>query len=112
PCAGTGAVFLGMASLSSVSKRDLTGIGKFLFVGALLLLGGGSANFLLRSGPVMLALCVWSIGNFSGFIVMDLMRVEDGYETNYISATLGVYLSIYNVFQSLLAILGLTAGDD
>jgi len=110
--AGTGAIFLGMASLSSVIKRDLTGMGKFLFVGAILLLVAGIANFFLQSGPLMLTLCVLSIGIFSAFILHDLKRVKDGYETNYISATLGVYLSIYNVFQSLLAILGLTAGDD
>ena len=52
-----------------------------------------------------------AIGIFSAFIVHDLKRVKDGLETNYITATLGVYLSIFNVFQSLLAILGLTSDD-
>ena len=53
-----------------------------------------------------------AIGIFSVFILHDLKRVRDGFETNYISATLGVYLSIYNVFQSLLAVLGLSSGSD
>lgn len=110
--AGTGAIFLGMAALSSVIKRDLSGMGKFLFIGMILVLVAGIANFFLQSGALMLTLCVASIGIFSAFILHDLKRVKDGYETNYISATLGVYLSIYNVFQSLLAILGLGGGSD
>jgi modulator of FtsH protease len=110
--AGTGAIFLGMAALSSIIKRDLSGLGKFLFIGAILVLVAGIANFFLQSSALMLTLCVLSIGIFSAFILHDLKRVKDGYETNYISATLGVYLSIYNVFQSLLAILGLGSSDN
>jgi len=110
--AGTGVIFLGMAGLSSVIKRDLSAMGKFLYVGALLLLVAGIANFFLQSGPLMLALVVMSIGIFSAFILYDLKRVRDGEETNYISATLGVYLSIYNVFQSLLMLLGIGGSSD
>jgi modulator of FtsH protease len=110
--AGTGAIFLGMASLSTVIKRDLSAMGKFLFIGAILVLVAGIANFFLQSGPLMLALCVMAIGIFSAFILYDLKRVRDGLETNYITATLGVYLSIYNVFQSLLMLLGFAGGDD
>jgi modulator of FtsH protease len=55
----------------------------------------------------MITLSVLAIGIFSAFILCDLKRVQDGHETNYITATLGVYLSLYNVFQSLLALLGL-----
>jgi modulator of FtsH protease len=110
--AGTGAIFFGMATLSSVIKRDLTGMGKFLFVGMILLIIAGLANFFLQSSVLMLTLSVLAIGIFSAFILHDLKRVKDGYETNYISATLGVYLSIYNVFQSLLAILGMTSSRD
>jgi modulator of FtsH protease len=61
---------------------------------------------------LMITLSVLSIGIFSAFILHDLKRVQDGYETNYITATLGVYLSIYNVFQSLLALLGVFGGND
>jgi len=109
--AGTGAIFLGMASLSSVIKRDLSGMGKFLFIGAIGLLVVGIANFFVQSSALMVTLQVLAIGIFSGFILYDLKRVQDGEETNYITATLGVYLSVYNVFQSLLALLGIFGGS-
>ncbi|MCW7541169.1 Bax inhibitor-1 family protein [Aquabacterium sp. A7-Y] len=110
--AGTGAIFLGMATLSSIIKRDLTSMGKWLFVGAIMLLVAGIANIFIQSSALMITLSLLAIGIFSAFILHDLKRVQDGYETNYISATLGVYLSIYNVFQSLLALFGLTSGRD
>jgi modulator of FtsH protease len=110
--AGTGAVFFGMASLSSVIKRDLTAMGKWLFVGAIVLLVAGIANFFIQSSALMITLSVLAVGIFSAFILHDLKRVRDGDETNYISATLGVYLSIYNVFQSLLMLLGLSSGRE
>ena len=110
--AGTGAIFLGMASLSSVIKRDLTNMGKFLFIGVIMLLVAGIANVFIQSSALMITLSVLAIGIFSAFILYDLKRVQDGEETNYISATLGVYLSLFNVFQSLLALLGMTGGRD
>jgi len=110
--AGTGAIFLGMASLSSIIKRDLSSMGKFLFIGAIMLLVAGIANFFIQSSALMITLAVLAIGIFSAFILYDLKRVQDGLETNYITATLGVYLSLYNVFQSMLAIFGLTGGRD
>lgn len=110
--ATTGAVFLGMASLSSIIKRDLSSMGKWLFIGAIVVFVGFIANFFIQSGPMMLALSVLCAAIFSAFILYDLKRVRDGYEDNYITATLGVYLSLYNVFQSLLAIFGLTGGGD
>ena len=110
--AGTGAIFLGMASLSSIIKRDLSSMGKFLFIGAIMLLVAGIANVFLQSSALMITLAVLAIGIFSAFILYDLKRVQDGHETNYISATLGVYLSLYNVFQSLLALLGFAGARD
>ena len=110
--AGTGAVFLGMAALSSVIKRDLSSMGKFLFIGAILVLVAGIANVFIQSGALMITLSVLVIGIFSAFILYDLKRVRDGQETNYISATLGVYLSVYNVFQALLMLLGIGGGRD
>ena len=110
--AGTGAIFLGMATLSSVIKRDLSSMGKFLFIGVILLLVAGIANFFIQSSALMITLSVLAIGIFSAFILYDLKRVQDGEETNYITATLGVYLSLYNVFQSLLALLGIFGGRD
>jgi modulator of FtsH protease len=110
--AGTGAIFLGMATLSSVIKRDLSSMGKFLFVGVILLLVAGIANVFIQSSALMITLSVLAIGIFSAFILHDLKRVQDGEETNYISATLGVYLSLYNIFQSLLSLLGIFGGRD
>ena len=109
--AGTGAVFLGMASLSTVIKRDLSSMGKFMFIGVILLLVAGIANIFIQSSALMITLSMLAIGIFSFFILYDLKRVQDGEETNYITATLGVYLSVYNIFSSLLAMLGIFGGE-
>ncbi|MBP7665702.1 MAG: Bax inhibitor-1/YccA family protein [Burkholderiaceae bacterium] len=109
--AGTAVVFIGMASLATVIKRDLSGMGKFLFVGALILLAAGIVNIFMQSTALMMTLSVLAIVVFSGFMLFDIKRVIDGGETNYISATLAIYLDIYNVFQSLLAILGIAGGE-
>jgi modulator of FtsH protease len=69
-------------------------------------------NVFVGSTTGMLVISVMAIGVFSAFMLYDLKRIIDGGETNYISATLALYLDIFNVFQSLLAILGLTSGDD
>jgi modulator of FtsH protease len=108
---GTALVFLSMATLATVIKRDLSGMGKFLFVGAVLLLIAGIVNVFLQSGAMMLTLAVIAIGLFSAFMLYDVKRVIDGGETNYITATLAIYLDIYNVFQSLLALLGIFGGE-
>jgi len=109
--AGTGTIFLGMATLSSVIKRDLSSMGKFLFIGAIMLLVVGIANVFIQSSALMITLSVLAIGIFSAFILYDLKRVQDGQETNYITATLGVYLSLYNVFSSMLVLLGIGGGE-
>ena len=108
---GTGLIFFGMATMSTVIKRDLSNMGKWLFIGVIMLLVAGIANVFMQSGPLMITLAVLAIGIFSLFILHDLKRVRDGEETNYITATLGVYLSLFNVFQSLLALLGIFGGD-
>jgi modulator of FtsH protease len=110
--AGTGAVFLGMATLSTVVKRDLSNMAKFMTIGAILALVAGIANFFIQSSALFITLAVLVIGIFSFFILYDLKRVRDGEETNYITATLGVYLSIYNVFQSLLALFGIAGSNE
>lgn len=110
--AGTGVVFLGMASLSSVIKRDLSAMGKWLFVGALLILVAGIANMFLQSGALMITIAVLAVGIFTAFILHDLKRVREGLETNYVTATLGVYLSLFNVFQALLMLLGIGGGRE
>ena len=108
---GTAGVFFVMASLSSVNKRDLSGMGKWLFVGAMALLVGGVINVFVGSTAGMMALSVASIGIFSAYMLYDLKRIVDGGETNYISATLALYLDILNVFQGLLALLGIFGGE-
>ena len=108
---GTAAVFFAMASLATVIKRDLSSMGKFLFVGVIVLLVGGIINVFVGSTTGMLVLSVAAIGIFSAFMLYDVKRILDGGETNYISATLALYLDIYNVFQSLLALLGIFGGE-
>ena len=108
---GTAGVFFVMASLSSVIKRSLEGMGKWLFVGALAIMLGGIINVFVGSTAGMMAISVAAIGVFSAYMLYDLKRIVDGGETNYISATLGLYLSAMNVFQSLLALLGIAGGE-
>ncbi|KAF1049600.1 Bax inhibitor-1 family protein [Xylophilus sp.] len=108
---GTAGVFFVMASLASVLKRDLSGLGKWLFVGVVVLLVGGIINVFVGSTAGMLALSVAAIGIFSVYMLYDLKQIIDGGETNYISATLALYLDLYNVFQSLLALLGIFGGE-
>jgi modulator of FtsH protease len=108
---GTAIVFTAMATLASVVKRDLSGMGKFLFVGAIMLLVAMVANVFLHMPGLMIALSVIAIGIFSAFMLYDVNRIVTGGETNYVSATLNLYLDIYNVFANLLALLGLTGGS-
>ena len=108
---GTAAVFGTMAVLSTTIKRDLSNMSKFLFIGAIMLIVAAVANIFLQIPALTLTISVVAIGIFSAFILVDLQRVKNGSETNYVSATLGVYLSLYNVFSSLLMILGITSGD-
>ncbi|HYF60586.1 MAG TPA: Bax inhibitor-1/YccA family protein [Burkholderiaceae bacterium] len=108
---GTAVIFGAMATIATVSKRDFTGMGKFLFVGMLVLILAAVANIFLQLPALMLTISVLAIGIFSAFILVDLQRVVQGGETNYVTATLGVYLSVYNVFSNLLAILGIFGGD-
>ena len=108
---GTAGVFLVMASLATVIKRDLSGLGKWLFVGALVLMVGAIINVFVGSTAGMAAISVAAIGIFSAYMLYDLKQIIDGGETNYISATLALYLDLFNVFQSLLALLGIFGGE-
>jgi len=108
---GTAGVFFAMASLASVIKRDISGMGKWLFVGAVVLMVGGIINVFVGSGAGMMAISVLAIAIFSAYMLYDVKQIIDGGETNYISATLALYLDIINVFQSLLALLGICGGE-
>ena len=109
--AGTAGVFFVMAMLATVIKRDLSGMGKFLFVGALVLMLGAVINVFVGSTAGMMAISMAAIGIFSAYMLYDLKQIIDGGETNYISATLSLYLDLFNVFQSLLALLGIMGGE-
>jgi modulator of FtsH protease len=108
---GTAGVFFVMASLATVIKRDLSGMGKFLFVGAMVLMFGAIINVFVGSSTGMLVISVAAIGIFSAYMLYDLKQIMDGGETNYITATLALYLDLFNVFQSLLALLGIFGGE-
>ena len=108
---GTAGVFFVMATLASVIKRDLSGMGKWLFVGAIVVMVGGVVNIFVGSTAGMMALSVAVIAIFSAYMLYDLKRILDGGETNYISATLALYLDLFNVFQAMLALLGIMGGE-
>ena len=108
---GTGIIFFGMATLAATIKRDLTNMGKFLFVGLIVLLVAAFANIFFQLPALSLTIMVVAIGLFSAFLMYDINRIITGGETNYITATLGIYLSIYNIFANLLALLGFTSQD-
>jgi len=108
---GTAAVFATMATLASTIKRDLSGMQRWLFIGAVVILLAAVANIFLQMPALMLTVSVLAVGIFSAFMLVDLQRVINGGETNYISATLSIYLSVYNVFANLLMLLGIFGGD-
>jgi len=109
---GTAAVFAAMATIGATTKRDLSKMGKFLFIGVIMLLVASFANIFLQIPAMMIALSLIAIAIFSAFMVYDINRIVTGGETNYITATLALYLDVYNVFANLLAILGITGGSN
>ncbi len=109
---GTAVVFVGMATLASTMKRDVSSMGKWLFMGVIVMILAGLANIWLQLPALMLAISTMGVLIFSAFILYDLKRVIDGGETNYVTATLAVYLDVYNVFTSLLHLLMALGGND
>lgn len=108
---GTAGVFFLMASLATVIKRDLSGMSKWLFVGAIVLMVGSIINIFVGSSVGMMVLSMMAIAIFSAYMLYDIKQIIDGGETNYISATLAIYMDLINIFQSLLALLGLMGGE-
>ncbi len=108
---GTAIVFGTMATLASSIKRDLSGMAKFMFVGVVILIVASVANIFLQLPALMLTVSVLAIVIFSAFMLIDLQRVVNGGETNYVVATLAIYLDVYNVFSNLLALLGIFGGS-
>ncbi|HZH08498.1 MAG TPA: Bax inhibitor-1/YccA family protein [Lautropia sp.] len=109
---GTAVVFGAMATIATVSKRDFSGMGKWLMVGFIVIFLAAIANIWLQMPALMLTISSLAVVIFSLFILYDLQRVVNGGETNYITATLSIYISVYNVFSNLLAILGIVGGNN
>ena len=109
--AGTAGVMFVMASLATVIKRDISGMGKWLFAGVLVLVVASVINIFVASTMGMAVISTLAIAIFSAYLLFDLKRVIDGGETNYISATLAIYLDLFNIFQSMLALLGIFGGE-
>jgi modulator of FtsH protease len=108
---GTALIFLGLSGYALTSKTDFSFMGGFLFAGMMVVVVAMVANLFLNMPALALALSGAIILLMSGFILFDTSRIKNGFETNYIMATYGIYLSIFNIFISLLSILGIM-GDD
>ena len=108
---GTGVIFLGLSGYALTTRRDFSFLGGFLFVGFLVVVGAMLVNIFLHIPALSLALSAVIIMLMSGFILYDTGRMINGGETNYVYATISLYLSIFNIFINLLHLLGF-AGDD
>jgi len=109
---GTGIIFLGLSAYAMTTKRDFSFMGGFLFAGMMVLVIAMLANIFLEMPTLAMAVSGGIILVMSGFILFDTSRIINGGETNYIMATYGLYLSIFNIFISLLNLLGMMSNDD
>jgi modulator of FtsH protease len=108
---GTAAVFFGMAGIARATKRNLSGLGSFLAVGGIVIMLAVVANVFFASPVVYLAL-LGAFIIFSSLVIMwQVNSIVRGGETNYVSATLTLYVSVYNLFSSLLQLLGIFGGE-
>ncbi len=108
---GTACVFAVMASIATTTKRDFSGMGSWLMAGVVVILLAAVANIFLQMSALSIVISMLAIGIFSAFILYDVQRIVNGGETNYITATLAIYLDVYNIFTSLLHLLGIAGGD-
>jgi modulator of FtsH protease len=108
---GTGVILLVMGTIATTTKRDFSFMGKFLFVGMIGLLIAMFANMFLQIPALALTISTLVLVVFSLFLLYDLNRIVRGGETNYIMATTGVYLSLFNIFASLLHLLMALTGE-
>ncbi len=108
---GTGLVFATMASIATTSKRDFSGLSSWLFAGVIVILLAAVANIFLQMPALQIVISLVAVAIFSAYILFDVQRVVNGGETNYITATLAIYLDLYNVFVNLLALLGIFGGE-
>ena len=108
---GTGIIFFSLATIATVTKKDFSFMGKFLFIGLILLIVASLANLFFQIPAMSLTISSIAVLIFSAFILYDVSRIVHGGETNYVMATLGLFLSIYNLFISLLQLLMAFSGE-
>jgi len=109
---GTGVIFLGLSGYALATRRDFSFLGGFLFTGLLVVLVAALANIFLSIPALSLTISAVVILIMSGFILFDTSRLINGGETNYILATVSLYLSLFNIFIHLLSLLGIVGNDD
>jgi modulator of FtsH protease len=101
----TAAIFFAMAAVATVTKRDFSFMGKFLFIGLVLLIVASLANIFFQIPALSVTISAIAVLIFSAYILYDLSNIIRGGQTNYIMATLGLFLNLYNIFVSLLNLL-------
>jgi len=107
----TAAIFFAMAAIATVTKRDFSFMGKFLFIGLILVIVASLANLFFQIPALSLTISAIAVLIFSAYILYDVSNIIRGGETNYIMATLGLFLNLYNIFISLLNILLALTGN-
>ena len=107
---GTGAIFFTLAGIATVTKKDFSFIGKFLMIGLVVVILASLANIFFQIPALSLTVSAVAVLIFSGYILYDISQIVNGGETNYISATLKVYLDVYNIFVNLLNLLMILGG--
>jgi FtsH-binding integral membrane protein len=108
---GTGIIFLSLATLATVTKKDYSFMGKFLFIGLIMLIVASLANMFFQIPALALTISAVAVMIFSAYILFDVSRIVHGGETNYVMATLSLYLDIYNLFINLLQLLMAFSGE-
>jgi FtsH-binding integral membrane protein len=108
---GTGIIFGSLATIATVTKKDFSFMGKFLFIGLILLIVASLANIFFQVPAMALTISAIAVLIFSAYILYDVSRIVHGGETNYVMATLGLYLNIYNLFINLLQLLMAFSGE-
>ena len=109
---GTGVIFLGLSGYALTTRKDFSFLGGFVMVGMLVVLGAAILNIFLGYPALFLAVNAAIIKIMSAFILWETSSLVNGGETNYIMATVALYLDIYNLFVSLLHLLGAFGGGD
>ena len=108
---GTGLIFFSLATLATVTKKDFSFMGKFLFIGVILLIVASLANVFFQIPALSLTISAIAVMIFSAYILFDISRIVNGGETNYVMATMALYLDIYNIFINLLSLLMAFSGE-